>query len=396
MSGGDSGESGEGAEVDEAEGGDATRLRRWRLVLGEAAEEALGSVEGADLGMDRALAALYGGGGGKRRGGLGSSAPAVARWLGDIRKYFPSTVVSLLQRDAVERLGIERLLLEPELLATLEPNVELAAMLVELGESMPVETRETARAVVRKVTSELERRLRDALMQAVRGAVRGARTRRPRARDIDWPKTIEKNLGRAVMIGEPARAVPVPARLVGWRRRDTALKDVILCVDQSGSMVPSLVYASVMGAVMASVRAVRTRFVAFSTEVVDLSALLRDPVELLFGAHLDGGTDIGAALGYCQRLVERPSDTVLVLISDLGEGGEPKVMLARLAELVRAGVRVVVLLALSDEGEPLHDEALAQEVANLGVPCFACTPDRFPAMMAAALAGRQPSSTSPD
>jgi Mg-chelatase subunit ChlD len=311
----------------------------------------------------------------------------VARWLGDIRRYFPSSVVSLMQRDAVERLGIERLLLEPELLSTLEPDIHLASTLVSLAKVIPDETRETARAVVAKVTRALEQRLRDRLSHAVRGALRGARTSRPRPRDIDWPRTIAKNLVHAIAIGDPARPVPVPQRLVGWRRRDTALKDVILCVDQSGSMTSSLVYASVMGAVLASLRTLRTRFIAFSTEVVDLSEQVHDPVELLFGAHLDGGTDIGGALGYCQGLIERPSDTVLVLISDLEEGGDPGVMLARAAELVRAGVRVVVLLALSDDGEPAFAADEARHMTALGIPCFACTPDRFAELMAAALAG---------
>lgn len=365
---------------------ESERRRRWRLVLGAAAEEDLGQVSGVDLGMDRALAALYRGPGERGRG-LERESPKVARWLGDIRRYFPRSVVSLMQRDAVERLGLERLLLEPELLSTLEPDVALAATLVELAKVIPDQTRETARRVVAHVTRGLERRLSERLTHAVKGALRGARTTRPRTRDIDWPRTIVRNLRHTITIGEPGRRVPVPRQLVGWRRRDTALKEVVLCVDQSGSMTTSLVYASVMGAVMASLRSLRTRFVAFSTEVVDLTDKLKDPVDLLFGAHLDGGTDIGNALAYCQSRIERPRDTVLVLISDLGEGADPAVMLARTAELVRSGVRMVTLLTLSDEGEPAFSGDMAHAMTALQVPCFACTPDRFPELMAAALAG---------
>lgn len=354
--------------------------RRWRLVLGAASDDALGPAEGDDLGIDQALAALYDPG----PGNLAASAPAVARWLGDIRRYFPTSVVSLLQRDAVERLELEQLLLEPELLDTLEPDIDLVATLIGLGRMIPPHTRETARAVVRKVTRRLEARLRERLLAAIRGSVRSLRTRRPRPRDIDWPKTLRDNLRNAVMVGE--RVVPVPARLHGWRRRDSALGDVILCVDQSGSMAHSLVYAGVMAAVMASVRAVTTRLLVFDTEVVDLTDRLADPVDVLFGAQLGGGTDIGRALAHATTLVRRPSETVLVLVSDLHDA-DPDSALARAAALVHAGVRLVVLLALSDEGTPDYDVDQARRLAALGVPCFACTPDRFPELMAAALAG---------
>ncbi len=152
-------------------------------------------------------------------------------------------------------------------------------------------------------------------------------------------------------------------------------------------MATSVVYAGIFGAVLASVRALRTRMVVFDTAVVDLSEALQDPVELLFGTQLGGGTDIEQALTYCQRLITRPSRTVLVLLSDLFEGGDAERMLARAAELVSSGVTLIALLALSDEGAPSYDHALASELATLGVPCFAVTPDRFPELMAEALEG---------
>jgi len=356
--------------------------RRWRLVLGAAADDELGRPAGADRGIDEALAALYEPG--PKKAGLGASAPSVARWLGDIRRYFPTPVVSLLQRDAVERLDLEQLLLEPELLDTLEPNVDLVATLIGLGDVMPAHTRDTARAVVRKVTRRLEARLRERLLAALRGSVRSQRTRRPRARDIDWPRTLLANLKNAVVVD--GRVLPVPASLRGWRRRDSALGDVILCVDQSGSMAHSLVYAGVMAAVMASVRSVATRFVVFDTEIVDLTDHLADPVDVLFGAQLGGGTDIARVLAYCQTVVRRPDETVLVLVSDLHDV-DPDATVARAAALVQTGVRMVTLLALSDEGTPDYDGNTARRLAALGVPCFACTPDRFPELMAAALAG---------
>ena len=180
----------------------------------------------------------------------------------------------------------------------------------------------------------------------------------------------------------------IPETRIGFGRKTAALKDVVLCVDQSGSMAGSVVYSSIMGAVMASMRALRTHMVVFDTAVVDLSAHLSDPVDLLFGTQLGGGTDIARAIGYCQTLVTRPNDTVMVLISDLIEGGSNQTMLAHAQELIARGVKLVVLLALDDRGAPCFDPANARAFGELGAPAFACTPDAFPDLMAAAIQNR--------
>jgi VWA domain containing CoxE-like protein len=371
---------------------DDERMRRWRLVLGGGPDD---TADGTGVGLgpddrrlDAALAALYDGGGegnGPRTGGLGGSAPQVARWLGDIRQYFPTSVVQVMQRDAVERLGLTQMLLEPELLGAVEPDVHLVGTLLSLKGVLPEQTKETARTVVRTVVTELQRRLADRARAAVTGALdRSARTRRPRPADIDLARTIRANLQHF----SPDLGTIVPERLVGHgRRRHSVQRDVILAVDQSGSMAESVVYAGLFGAVLASMPALCTRFVAFDTAVADLTDSLGDPVELLFGTQLGGGTDINRAIAYCQSLVTRPTETLLVLISDLYEGGAQAELLRRIRALVGSGVQVVALLALSDKGAPAYDHDNAAALAALGVPAFACTPELFPDLMAAAIRG---------
>jgi Mg-chelatase subunit ChlD len=361
---------------------DPERLRRWRMVLGsEAGDDA--SLTELDRAMDRSLQALYET---DRKGGLGSSAPSVARWLGDIRTYFPAPVVRVLQKDALARLDLRKLLLEPELLESIVPDVHLVASLVSLARVMPAKTRDSARRVVARVVEELMRRLREPLHQAVAGrATRAIRNRRPRHRDMDWHRTILANLRNYL---PPARTI-VLDRKIGHGRRASALADVILCVDQSGSMAASVVYAGVVGAALASLPTVTTQLCVFDTSVVDLTAELADPVELLFGTQLGGGTDINQALAYCQTLVTRPEQTILVLVSDLFEGGRRDEMLRRASRLVAAGVRMIALLALADDGAPAYDHTVAAELAALEIPCFACTPDRFPDLMSAALSRQE-------
>jgi Mg-chelatase subunit ChlD len=367
---------------------DAERMRRWRLILGAPADV---SLQGADLSRDRALAALYGDGPGgegrERSGGLEGSAPRVARWLGDIREYFPSTVVRVMQRDAVERLHLDRLLLEPEMLEAVEPDVHLVGTLLSLTGVIPERSRETARAIVRSVVADLEKRLAQSTREAISGAIdRAARTRRPRRlAEVDWPRTIRANLRHY----QPEYRTIIPETLHGHGRRSQAVeRDIILAIDQSGSMASSVVYASVFGAVLASLRSVSTKLVVFDTSVVDLTDELQDPVDLLFGVQLGGGTDINRALAYCQELVRHPTDTILVLISDLIEGGIREEMLRRAGTMANAGVQVIALLALSDEGAPVYDHDNAAALATLGIPAFACTPDLFPQLMAAAIERR--------
>ena len=362
------------------------RLTRWRLVLGGEAADGIGeaaSLSADDLRRDEALRQLYDG---ERRGGLGASAPRVARWLGDIRGYFPSSVVQVMQADAMDRLGLTQLLLEPELLEAVQPDINLVSTLVGLGRVIPERSKATARAVVRTVTDQLEERLRAETVQAVTGALnRAVRTRRPRQSDIDWNRTIAANLKHY----QPDHQTVIPERLVGHARRAQRVeRHIILCIDQSGSMAESVVYSSVFGAVLASLRSVSTRLVVFDTQVVDLTEELDDPVDVLFGVQLGGGTDINQALAYCEGLIIQPNETILVLISDLYEGGIAEEMLRRAASITGGGATMIALLALSDSGRPSYDADHAAALAAIGVPTFACTPDQFPDLMATAIERR--------
>lgn len=355
-------------------------VRRWRLILGGDQNDGTGfSLSGVDLQMDKTLSALYDS---ERSAGLGPSSPNVNRWLGDIRTFFPSSVVQVMQRDALQRLNLTQLLFEKEMLENVEADVHLVATLLTLSRVIPDKTKDTARQVVRKVVDELLRKLSSPMQQAIQGSLnRSIRNTRPRHAEINWHATIQKNLKHY----QPEYKTIIPEQRIGYGRKRSALKDVVLCLDQSGSMGTSVVYSGIFGSVMASIPAIKTKMVVFDTAVADLTEELEDPVDLLFGVQLGGGTDIQLALGYCQQIITRPLDTVLVLITDLYEGGSDEPMRKKATELVAAGVQVIVLLALNDDGAPGYDHANAAYLASLGIPVFACTPDKFPDLMAQAL-----------
>ncbi|RPD38996.1 VWA domain-containing protein [Chitinophaga barathri] len=356
------------------------QMRKWRLILGGNQSDGTDHpLNPADLQLDKTLEALYDS---DRSAGLGASSPNVNRWLGDIRSFFPNTVVQVMQKDAMKRLNLTQMLLEKEMLENVDADVHLVATLMTLSRVIPDKTKDTARQVVRKVVNELMAKLAQPTQQAIAGSLnRSARNSRPRHNEINWHATIQKNLKHY----QPEYKTIIPESRIGYGRKRTSLKDVVLCIDQSGSMGTSAVYSGIFGSVMASIPAIKTKMVVFDTAVVDLTEELTDPVELLFGVQLGGGTDINAALTYCQQIITRPLDTVLVLISDLYEGGNQDGMRKRATELAAAGVQVVALLALNDEGAPAYDHGNAQFFSNLNIPVFACTPDKFPDLMATAL-----------
>ncbi len=334
-------------------------IKRWRLVLGkETADELSCTFTKQEAGIDKTLEALYNT---DRKGGLGPSSPNVARWLGDIREYFPTSVVKVMQQDALKRLNLTSMLTEPEMLETIVPDIHLVANLMTLGKLIPEKTKSTARQVVKKVVDELVQKLSGPTQQAITGILnRAVRNNRPRYNEIDWNKTITRNLKHY----QPEYKTIIPEVKIGYGRKRKAMKDVILCIDQSGSMGTSVIYSGIFGAVMASIPAVRTQMVVFDTAVVDLTDDLQDPVDLLFGVQLGGGTDIHKALSYCQQIITRPLDTVMILISDLYEGGNQEEMRKKAIQLAGSGVQVITLLALNDEGAPYYDHQNADFFAS--------------------------------
>ncbi|MBL0743682.1 VWA domain-containing protein [Chryseolinea lacunae] len=371
------------------------QLERWRLILGGGPADGTScSLSGEMQQVDAALTALYDFDRKQRfdydadkekgKGGTEGSNPGVARWLGDIRKYFPVSVVNVLQNDAMRHPELKKkMIFEPEILEKAEADVHLVATLMELGKLIPSKTKDTARRVVQKVVDELMQKLEQKTINALVGALnRSTRNLRPKHNEMNWDATIRKNLKHY----QPDYKTIIPEVRIGYGRKTRkSLKDIILCLDQSGSMGTSVVYSGIFGAVMASLPNVRTRMVVFDTAVADLTEELKDPVDLLFGVQLGGGTDINLALQYCQEQVTRPDDTILVLVTDLYEGGNEQEMHKRAKELVDSGVQVICLLALNDQGSPAYDANNATQFSKHGIPVFACTPDMFPDLMAAAI-----------
>ena len=373
---------------------DKKRISRWRLILGQESRERFAGMGGGepsgelDL-MDQALAAIYnrtenGGFGtasGGRGAGSGPSSPQITRWLGDVRSLFDKELVTVIQGDAMTRCGLKQLIFEPELLENLEPDVNLAATILMLKDQIPKRSKESVRGFIKKIVEEINKLLEQDIRRAVTAAVNKRKhSPIPSAAALDYKMTISRNLKHY----NPELKTIVPEHFYFFDRTSTTAANkwkVILDIDQSGSMGESVIYSSIMSCILASMSSLTTHIVAFDTNIVDLTEKSDDPVDLLFGFQLGGGTDIDKSVAYCQSLIENPSRTLFFLISDLMEGGNRAALLRRLEEMKASGVTVLCLLALADGGRPYYDAQIAQKIAGMGIPCFACNPQMLPELL---------------
>ena len=370
------------------------RLRRWRLILGSEAQKRMeGMGDGPDLSqedlmMDTALDAIYnrdmkfGFGGGARKG---ASSPQISRWLGDVRTLFDKDIVKIIQSDAMERCGLKQLIFEPELLENIEPDMHMASMILTLKDQIPKQSKENAREFIRKIVEQINALLETDLKRAVTASInRKLHSPIPSASALDFQTTIRKGIKD---YNTKLKKI-IPQKYYFFERSATTAANkytVILDIDQSGSMGESVIYSSIMSCILASMSAIKTKVVAFDTNIVDLSEKCEDPIDLLFGFTLGGGTDIEKSIKYCTKYIENPKKTIFFLISDLEEGGNRAGLLRRLTQMKEDGVIVICLLAISDSGKPYYDANMAQRIANNGIPCFAAAPQMLPRLLEKAM-----------
>lgn len=375
--------------------------KRWRLILGKDSQDRFGKMGGMSLDgemdlMDQALAAIYnpagsGGFGNQASGagaGNGPSNPQITKWLGDVRSLFDQELVKIIQGDAMARCGLKQLLFEPELLENLEPDVNLASTILLLKDQIPKRSKESVRAFIKKIVEEINRLLEQDIRRAVTAAVNRRRhSPIPSASALDYKMTISRNLKH---YSRELNTI-VPEHFYFFDRTSTTAANkwnIILDIDQSGSMGESVIYSSIISCILASMTSVSTRIVAFDTKIVDLTEKSDDPVDLLFGFQLGGGTNIDQSVAYCEQFITNPTKTLFFLITDLEEGGNRAALLRRFEELKAAGVTLVCLLALAEGGRPYYDAQMAQRVAALNIPCFACSPQMLPQLLERALKGQ--------
>lgn len=355
--------------------------RRWRLVLGRHAQNPL-PMSGGDAGLDATLSYLYDreyasrGVMSGKGAGLEGSFPTAISWLEGARQLFPTSTLERLERDALTRYGMTDLLADPAAVDSVDASPELAMALLRTKGRLDPSLAEGVRALIRRVVKEIVERLRPPMTTALTGQRQhGRRSPHASLRNFDWRGTIAANLRNV----DPTtgRMLVDEVRFVARQRRRNLDWDIIIVVDQSGSMAASLLHAAVSASIMAALPGLNVRLLLFDTSVVDMTEHVDDPVEVLMTAQLGGGTNIAQAMQYASGLVSQPSRTVVTLISDFEEGGSASALVRTTAELAASGVTLLGLAALSDAGEPWYNRAIAQRLSGAGMHVAAMTPDHF-------------------
>lgn len=363
-------------------------LQRWRLVLGKYADNRLqDGLAGQGLGkqygrMDRALDYLYGReyqGRGLRKDGAGGSLDpsqlTLVNWLGEVRELFPRDTAEVIEKHALDRYGLTELVTDPKTLERLEPNQQLLRTLLSLRGHLKGDVLNVARRIIRQVVEEIRRQLESEVRQALAGRLHRSRhSPFAMAQNFDVLGTVRRNLKhfdreRQQLVIEQALFFERNSRRLPW--------DIILCVDQSGSMVDSVIHSAVMAGILSGLPAFRVRLVVFDTSIVDLSEHASDPVETLLSVQLGGGTDIAQAIRYCTQLVENPHRTILVLVSDFEEGAPAGELVRAVKKLAEARVKLLGLAALDGQAHPSYDKRMAERLAACGMEIAALTPQRL-------------------
>lgn len=358
-------------------------LNRWRLILGRFADSSIPlSSEVQYVDMDELLEFLYGREYGEdrgvrelspdRKGSLDPSMLTVPRWLTRIRELFPRQTVEILEKHALDRYQLNELLTDKTVLEKLEPNYDLLKNILHMKHLMHGEVLETARKIVKQVADEIIKSLETDIQRAIVGRIdksKGGGIRS--ARNIDFKKTIQRNLKNydyenKRLLVEKVYFHPKVRVYNPWR--------VIVAVDESGSMLDSVVYSAVMAGIFTKLPMLKTNLVIFDTNVVDLSGYVDDPVQTLMSVQLGGGTNIAKALQYCSSLLENPYKTIVVLVTDLYEGGGYANMFARAKDIIESGAKLIVLTALNMEAVSAYDRGAAKKMAALGAEVAAMTP----------------------
>ncbi|MBX7219104.1 MAG: VWA domain-containing protein [Blastocatellia bacterium] len=371
---------------------DEELLTRWRLVLGKFAEQQLScNLSARNQRIEKALDFLYsreyrgrgvrgeddqtGRSKEKTPGSLDPSQLSVPAWLSEVRDLFPNDTCEIIEKHALDRYGMTELVTDPDVLAKMNPNLELLKTVLTFKGSMQGEVLQVARRIVRQVVEEIKRRLESDVRRTLLGKInRFQHSPLKVAQNLDWRDTIRKNLKhydpeRKKLIVQNVRFFSRVERRLPW--------DIILCVDQSGSMASSVIHSAVMAGILAGLPALNISLVVFDTNVVDLSGFVDDPVEALMSVQLGGGTDIAQALGYCSRLVKTPHRTVLALVSDFAEGGSVAHMLAIAKAIRESGVTAIGLASLDEGANAFYDVQTGERLADLGWHIAAMTPRHF-------------------
>jgi hypothetical protein len=356
-------------------------LKRWKLVLGEdpVSSEPI-PLNKEEEKLDEIMSFLYTEESDQKTGS--GRKPTVSKWLGEIKELFPPNIVHILQRDVLAKIDLNKILKESDLIEMLEPDVETAGIILSLKNNLDENAKRAAEIYINKLVEKLIKKLKFPIEKSIRGAKNKTKsTNRPLQKDIDWHKTIKANLRNY----QPNLETVILEKFKGWENKSRILQEIFLVVDLSGSMAGSAIYSGICAHILSKIPSIQTRIIVFDTDVLDLTNLIDEPVKLLLGMNLGGGTDIRKAIKFTKLKINNPSNSILILISDLEEGGSIPGLLEEIKLLKHSGVHIISITGLDESGNHYFSKNVAQSFSKLGITPFACSPEAIPEIFSLAI-----------
>lgn len=358
-------------------------LNRWRLILGKNSENHIDfsgsysdNISYED--MENTLDFLYSmefGDELMRLGGNGSSRLYTADWIAKVRKIFPKKTVEVLEKQAIEHFKLTEMLTDKEVLQKMEPNTDLLKIILQFKHMMKSDVIVEAKRIIKKVVDEISEKLNQDIRKSLLGKLnRNMPSNIKSMRNLDFKRTIQRNLKNY-----DTKNNRLVLKNVYFNSRTKRFNkwNIIIAVDESGSMLDSVIYSAVMAGIFAKLPMIDTKLIIFDTQIVDLSGYIEDPVEVLMGMQLGGGTDIANALNYCHSLCNNPHRTIFVTVTDLYEGGSVSTLLHTASDIISGGSKMVFLTALDKQANPDYDRTIGQKLADLGAFVGAMTPEQL-------------------
>ena len=365
---------------------DYKSLNRWRLILGSFAEDNI-ELSSEYSEMDNALGFLYDREYGKEsgyadfenddkiKGGKEKSSLTVPIWVAKVKKLFPKNTVEIMQNQALEKYNMTEMLTDENILKEMEPNMELLKNILTFKDMMNGNVKKLAYDIVRKVVEDLKKKLESDIKKVFYGKkLPNSTTSNKIFKNLDVKKTIRNNLKNYNI---EDKTIFVDKLYFNQNIKKYNPWHIIILIDESGSMMNSVIYSSIMASIFANLPYLSIKLIIFDTSIVDLTDYVKDPIDVLFKVQLGGGTDIVKALEYAKKITTIPEKTIVLLISDLYDSNDYKYMYKSSKDIIEARSKLFVLPALDYNADSSYDKNAAKQLARIGAKVAAITPNEL-------------------
>lgn len=362
---------------------DCRSLNRWRLILGSFSNL---EIDDEYSEIDKTLNFLYDreytqNGGysldnfNNANSSKEKSALTVPKWISKVKKLFPKETVEIMQKQALEKYKLTEILTDENILKEIEPNIELLKNILTFKDMMSQNVKKLAYDIVKKTLEEIKNKMEVEIKKVFYGKkLPNSNTTNKIFKNLDIKKTIRYNLKNYDIKN---KTIFTDKLFFNQNIKKYNPYNIIILIDESGSMLDSVIYSSIMASIFANLPYLSIKLIIFDISVVDLSEHIKEPIDILFKVQLGGGTNIAQALEYAKKITFAPDKTIVLLISDLFDSNDYKLMYKNANDIIEAGSKLIVLTALDYNANSIYDKEAARYFSKIGAKVGALTPSKL-------------------